>query len=292
LPAGEPWTTFAGIPGSWRSWRRPPLSRPNLPTRTTGPYRVPDVDHLAERLDAVLAVVYLLFNEGYLTSTGDSAQRRDLTEDAEWLATLLARLMPTEPEALGLLALIRLHRARAGTRFDDAGRLVLIADEDRRRWDRAAIAEAAGLVVRASRLRRPGPYQLQAAIVACHAEAATWEATDWPQILLLYDALYARLPTPVVGLHRAIAVRQVVGSTTALAELDALLDRWRAITCSTPPARSCCAIWAAPPRPGSPMSARSDSPETRPNGLCSKNASFEGVEGVGSPFLPRPCATA
>jgi RNA polymerase sigma factor (sigma-70 family) len=187
-------------------------------------YQVPDADHLAERLDAVLAVIYLLFNEGYLTSTGDSAHRRDLTEDAEWLAALLARLMPTEPEVLGLLALIRLHRARAGARLDPAGRLVLLADQDRRRWDRAAIADAAALVVRASRLRRPGRYQLQAAIVACHAEASTWEDTDWPQILMLYDALYARLPTPVVGLHRAIALRQVAGPAAALAELEALAE--------------------------------------------------------------------
>jgi RNA polymerase sigma factor (sigma-70 family) len=177
------------------------LTRARRKLATAGiPYQVPDADHLAERLDAVLAVIYLLFNEGYLTSTGDSAQRRDLTGDAEWLAALLARLMPTEPEVLGLLALIRLHRARAAARFDATGRLV----------------------VRASRLRRPGPYQLQAAIVACHAEAETWEATDWPQILLLYDALYAQLPTPVVGLHRAIALRQVAGPIAALAELDAL----------------------------------------------------------------------
>jgi predicted RNA polymerase sigma factor len=199
------------------------LSRARRKLAAAGiPYQVPDADHLTERLDAVLAVIYLLFNEGYLTSTGDSAQRRDLTEDAEWLAALLARLMPTEPEVLGLLALIRLHRARADARFDATGRLVLLADQDRRRWDRAAIAAAAGLVVRASRLRRPGRYQLQAAIVACHAEAETWEATDWPQILLLYDALYERLPTPVVGLHRAIALRQVAGPAAALAELDAL----------------------------------------------------------------------
>jgi RNA polymerase sigma factor (sigma-70 family) len=199
------------------------LTRARRKLATAGiPYQVPDADHLAERLDAVLAVIYLLFNEGYLTSTGDSAQRRDLTGDAEWLAALLARLMPTEPEVLGLLALIRLHRARAAARFDATGRLVLLADQDRRLWDQTAIAAAAGLVVRASRLRRPGPYQLQAAIVACHAEAETWEATDWPQILLLYDALYAQLPTPVVGLHRAIALRQVAGPIAALAELDAL----------------------------------------------------------------------
>ena len=184
------------------------------------PYRVPHADQLAERLDAVLAVVYLTFNEGYLTSSGELPQRRDLSEDAEWLAALLAELMPAEPEVLGLLALIRLHRARARARFDADGRLVLLADQDRKLWDRAAIAAASDLVVRASRARRPGPYQLQAAIVACHAEAASWDATDWPQILLLYDALATHLPTPVVALHRAIAYGHVAGPLAALSELD------------------------------------------------------------------------
>jgi len=186
------------------------------------PYRVPEADQLAERLDAVLAVVYLMFNEGYLTSGGDVPHRRDLTEDAEHLAAMLAELRPTEPEVLGLLALIRLHRARAKARFDASGRLVLLSDQDRTLWDRAAISAASDLVVRASRFRRPGPYQLQAAIVACHAEAGTWEQTDWPQILLLYNALVSHLPTPVVALHRTIAYGQVAGPTAALAELDTL----------------------------------------------------------------------
>jgi len=186
------------------------------------PYRVPDADHLAERLAAVLSVIYLTFNEGYLTSGGSEPQRRDLTEDAEWLASLLATLMPAEPEVLGLLALIRLHRARARTRFDGAGRLVLLADQDRQLWDHDAIAGAADLVLRAGRMRKPGPYQIQAAIVACHAEAASWPDTDWPQILLLYDALLTYLPTPVVALHRAIAHGQVAGPAAALTDLDEL----------------------------------------------------------------------
>jgi RNA polymerase sigma factor (sigma-70 family) len=193
------------------------------------PYRVPADDELGDRLAAVLAVIYLMFNEGYLTSAGDTPQRRDLTDDARWLAELLSRLMPTEPEVLGLLALIRLHRARAAARFDARGRLVLLRDQDRRRWDHAEIATAAGLVVRAARLRRPGPYQLQAAIVACHAEAPSWDGTDWRQILLLYDALLVHLPSPVIRLHRAVAVRQVAGAAAALAEVDALaggLDRY------------------------------------------------------------------
>jgi len=186
------------------------------------PYRVPAADELSQRLAGVLAVIYLLFNEGYLCSAGDVPQRRDLTDDAEWLAALLARLMPAEPEVLGLLALIRLHRARAATRFDDEGRLVLLRHQDRTRWDHAEIAAAANLVVRAAQLRRPGPYQLQAAIVACHAEAASWDTTDWPQILLLYDALLRHLPSPVTRLHRAIALAQVLGPQAALDAADAL----------------------------------------------------------------------
>jgi RNA polymerase sigma factor (sigma-70 family) len=199
------------------------LTRARRKIATAGiPYRVPKDDELAERLSAVLAVVYLTFNEGYLTSSGDAPHRRDLTDDAQWLARLLADLMPTEPEVLGLLALIRLHRARARARFDDRGRLVLLRDQDRSRWDHAEIAAAAGLVVRASRFRRPGPYQIQAAIVACHAEAVSWATTDWLQILLLYDALLAHSPSPVIRLHRAVALSHVQGPQAALDETDGL----------------------------------------------------------------------
>jgi RNA polymerase sigma-70 factor (ECF subfamily) len=193
------------------------------------PYRVPADDELGERLAGVLAVIYLLFNEGYLCSAGAAPQRRDLTDDAEWLAALLASLMPAEPEVLGLLALVRLHRARAATRFDAEGRLVLLRHQDRARWNKAEIAAAADLVVRAARLRRPGPYQIQAAIVACHAEAASWASTDWLQILLLYDALLRQQPSPVIRLHRAVAVGQVLGPQAALDETDDLagdLDRY------------------------------------------------------------------
>jgi RNA polymerase sigma-70 factor (ECF subfamily) len=193
------------------------------------PYRVPDDDELAQRLSGVLAVIYLLFNEGYLTSAGDRPQRRDLTGDAEWLAGLLARLMPAEPEVAGLVALIRLHRARAAARFDDAGRLVLLRYQDRSRWRHADIAAATDLLVRAGQQRRPGPYQLQAAIVACHAEAPSWQDTDWTQILLLYDALLEHLPSAVVRLHRTIALGQVIGPEKALSEADTLaplLDRY------------------------------------------------------------------
>jgi RNA polymerase sigma factor (sigma-70 family) len=182
------------------------------------PYRVPDDDELAARLTEVLTVIYLLFNEGYLATTGPP-QSRDLAEDAEWLASLLHQLMPTEPEVAGLLALIRLHRARAAARFGTDGGLVLLQDQDRSRWDREAIADAIRLLTRAARRQRPGPYQLQAAIVACHAEAERWEDTDWEQIVLLYDMLLHLAPSPVTRLHRAIAVRYTTGARAAMAEL-------------------------------------------------------------------------
>lgn len=186
------------------------------------PYRVPERDRLEERLNEVLAVIYLMFNEGYLATAGASPDRRDLADDAEWLAGLMARLLPDQPEAVGLLALIRLHRARRASRFDAAGRLVLLQEQDRSRWDHSAIRVAARMVVDAARFCRPGPYQLQAAIAACHAEAPSWESTDWRQILLLYDALTRMTPTPVVRLNRAIALSHVAGPADALQEVDGL----------------------------------------------------------------------
>jgi RNA polymerase sigma-70 factor (ECF subfamily) len=186
------------------------------------PYRVPADEDLDERLAEVLAVLYLVFNEGYLTSGGDQPGRADLTLDAEWLASLLARLLPDEPEVLGLLALIRLHRAREPARFDAQRRLVLLRDQDRTRWNHSAIAAAGALLASAARLARPGMYQLQAAIVACHAEAPSWSATDWREILALYDALLSCAPSPVARLNRAIAVRYVCGPEAALEEIDRL----------------------------------------------------------------------
>jgi RNA polymerase sigma-70 factor (ECF subfamily) len=186
------------------------------------PYRIPAADELDERLTQVLTVLYLLFNEGYLASGGQRPARRDLAEDAAWLATQLATLYPRQPEALGLLALMRLHLARADARFDQRGELVLLSQQDRSRWDRAVIAEAVATLERAARLGRPGPYQLQAAIVACHTEAATWATTDWPQILALYDLLLGLAPSPVVRLNRAVAVRHVAGPRAALDEIQAL----------------------------------------------------------------------
>ncbi|MFL6087764.1 MAG: RNA polymerase sigma factor [Mycobacterium sp.] len=192
------------------------------------PYRIPADDELGPRLTEVLAVIYLLFNEGYL-STAERAQSRDLVDDAEWLASLLHELMPTEPEVAGLLALIRLHRARAAARFDVDGRLVLLQDQDRSLWDRDTIEAATRVLARAAKLQRPGPYQLQAAIIACHAEADCWQDTDWEQIVLLYDMLLHLAPSPVTRLHRAIALRYRSGPEAAMTELDALaseLDRY------------------------------------------------------------------
>jgi RNA polymerase sigma factor (sigma-70 family) len=191
---------------------------------------VPDPDELGDRLAEVLAVVYLVFNEGYLASAGRQPARRDLAAQAVSLTRLLHRLMPREPEVLGLLALLLLHESRAATRFDGWGRLVRLADQDRARWDRALIAEATGLLDRALALRGPGPYQVQAAIAALHAEAPDYEHTDWNQIRLLYDRLQALTPSPVVLLNRAVATRYVVGPEAALAEITPLaaeLDGYR-----------------------------------------------------------------
>jgi RNA polymerase sigma factor (sigma-70 family) len=186
------------------------------------PYRMPEVEALTGRLDEVLRVLYLLFNEGYLSTGVAAPVRRDLAEDAEWLTALLASLLPDQPEVMGLLALIRLHRARDRARLGPEGRLILLQRQDRSLWDRPAIADAISLLEQVSRMRRPGPYQVQAAIVACHAEAASWEATDWPQILALYDVLARFDPSPVVALNRAIALRYVAGPAAALAVVDTL----------------------------------------------------------------------
>jgi len=188
------------------------------------PYRVPAERDMGERLEEVLAVLYLMFNEGYLATAGERASRRDLAEDAVWLAGLMVRLMPEEPEALGLLALMRLHLARADSRFDRDGNLILLQDQDRSKWDRERIATALVVLQRAAALRRSGPYQLQAAIAACHAEARSWEATDWHQIVALYDVLLELMPSPIVQLNRAIAHRYLEGAASALPEVDALQE--------------------------------------------------------------------
>jgi RNA polymerase sigma factor (sigma-70 family) len=186
------------------------------------PVRVPDPDELADRLAQVLAVVYLFFNEGYLASSGREPARRDLAVQAVALTRTLHRLMPREPEVLGLLALLLLHESRAAARFDGWGRLIRLKDQDRSRWDGALAAEATQLLDRAIAMRRPGPYQVQAAIAALHAEAADYEQTDWRQIRLLYTRLATMTPSPVVLLNRAVATRYAVGPDEALAEIEPL----------------------------------------------------------------------
>ena len=192
--------------------------------------RVPDPDELEHRLAEVLAVVYLVFNEGYLASAGRQPARRDLAAQAVALTRLLHRLMPREPEVLGLLALLLLHESRAKTRFDGWGRIVRLADQDRTQWNAGLIDEATRLLDRALALRGPGPYQVQAAIAALHAQAPDYEGTDWTQIRLLYDRLQAMTPSPVVLLNRAVATRYVQGPEAALAEIASLageLDGYR-----------------------------------------------------------------
>ncbi len=185
------------------------------------PYQVPSGAELDRRLEEVLAVLYLMFNEAYM-ATAEVTDRRDLADDAEWLAATLSRLMPREPEPMGLVALMRLHIARARARFDGDGSLILLKNQDRGLWDRGAIVAAVKLLERAATLRRPGPYQLQAAIAALHAESPSWAETDWKQVLVLYDALVAIAPTPVARLNRAVALAHVHGADIALAEADAL----------------------------------------------------------------------
>jgi len=186
------------------------------------PYRIPEGDELPPRLDAVLAVLYLMFNEGYLSRGSQPGMRRDLAEDALWLCRLLDSLMPAQPEVLGLIALMRLNLARSAARFDASGELVLLVDQDRGLWDARQIADGVATLERAAAQGRPGPYQLQAAIAAVHAEARSWEQTDWHQIVLLYDALLGLNDSPVVRLNRAVALSHVAGPQVALGEVNDL----------------------------------------------------------------------
>jgi len=186
------------------------------------PYRVPSEADLPERLAAVLAVVYLVFNEGYTASSGDRLVREDLCKEAIRLGRLLAELMPDEPEVMGLLALMLLVESRRATRTTPEGDLVLLADQDRERWDRELIAEGQALVRRCLRRNQPGPYQFQAAINAVHSDAPIAALTDWWEIVALYDQLMAIAPSPVVALNRAVAVAEVDGPAAALALVDEL----------------------------------------------------------------------
>lgn len=205
------------------------LVRPQHKIRDAGiPYRVPPTHLLPERLDGVLAVIYLIFNEGYTATAGDALIRHDLCAEAIRLARVLVTLLASEqdlsdhPEALGLLALMLLHHARRAARLDADGELVLLEVQDRSRWDHDMIADGVALLDRALRLRRPGPYQVQAAISALHAEAPQAHETDWHQIALLYATLARMTPSPVVELNQTVAVAMAEGPEQGLALLERL----------------------------------------------------------------------
>jgi RNA polymerase sigma-70 factor (ECF subfamily) len=199
------------------------LVRAKRKIRAAGiPYRVPRDAELPDRLPFVLAVVYLIFNEGYTASAGDDLLRPGLCAEAIRLARLLAELMPDEPEIRGLLALLLLTEARRPARTGPDGSLILLADQDRGRWDRAMIAEGQDLVRACLRLGRPGPYQIQAAVNAVHSDAPAAALTDWRQIMALYDQLMVVAPTPVVALNRCVAVAEVEGPARALELVDRL----------------------------------------------------------------------
>jgi RNA polymerase sigma-70 factor (ECF subfamily) len=186
------------------------------------PYRVPQAAELPDRLRAVLAVVYLIFNEGYTASSGELLVREHLCNEAIRLGRLLVKLWPNDSEVLGLLALMLLIHARRSARTSAAGELVRLPDQDRTQWDRPMIAEGQDLLRACLRRNQPGPYQIQAAINAVHSDAVTAAATDWRQILTLYDLLVSLAPSPIVSLHRAVAVAEVDGPQAALREVDRL----------------------------------------------------------------------
>jgi RNA polymerase sigma-70 factor, ECF subfamily len=186
------------------------------------PYEVPEGPELVDRLASVLAVIYLIFNEGYAAHAGEALVRHDLCEEALRVGHMLAELMPAEPEVLGLVALMDLQASRAATRTDAAGNLILLEDQDRTGWDRTRIARGLACLDRARAMERVGPYQLQAAIAACHARAGSWEATDWPRIVALYGALADIASSPVVELNRAVAIGLSEGPAAGLAAIDAI----------------------------------------------------------------------
>ena len=233
------------------------------------PYRVPAEAELPARLKPVLAVVYLIFNEGYAATAG-SLMRLDLCAEAIRLARVLAELMPDEPEAQGLLALLLLLHARSAARVTADGSLVRLAEQDRRLWDRDLITEGQAIVRACVQRGHPGPYQIQAAINAVHSVAPSLDSTDWHAILTLYDQLYALTPTPVVALNRAVALAEVRGPAAGLAAVDDLRSpAWTATTCSTRHAPTCCAASAATRKPRRPTTPPARLPRTRSSRLSS-----------------------
>ena len=222
------------------------------------PYQLPPPAELADRLDIVLHVIYLVFNEGYSASSGTSVTRHDLSGEAIRLGRLLVELLP-DPEAVGLLALMLLHESRRAARTSPGGDLVLLDEQDRSLWNRALIEEGSALVRRALGSRRFGPYTLQAAIAAAHAEAALAGATDWGRIVGLYDVLLRADPSPVVELNRASRWRCAMAPRRGWRwwTPSSRAAIWPAITWRTQPGPSCAAGWAARPRRGRPTSKRS-----------------------------------
>lgn len=201
------------------------LSRAKRKIKVAGiPFEVPADHALTERLGSVLAVIYLVFTEGYASSSGDRIVRRELCDEAIRLGRLLVALMPDESEARGLLALMLLQHSRREARMDALGEIVLLEEQDRSKWDRTMIAEGLDLVARALPRGEPGSYLLQAAIAAVHAEATTFEVTDWPQIVALYDLLIERAPSPVIELNRAVALAMRDGPGPGLQRIDELVS--------------------------------------------------------------------